>query len=51
MRLQALSVAGYILGLIVAGFLGASALLALFFMLLTCCGRSRSLACIALPFS
>ncbi|KAL0044861.1 hypothetical protein WJX82_000459 [Trebouxia sp. C0006] len=50
-KLKALSVAGYILGLIVAGFLGASALLALFFMLLTCCGRSRSLACIALPFS
>lgn len=41
----------YILGLIVAGFLGGSALLALLFMLFTCCGRSRSLACIALPGS
>ena len=43
--------AGYILGIIVAGFLGGSALLALLFMLLTCCGRSNSLACIALPGS
>lgn len=50
-QLKSLSMAGYILGIIVAGFLGGSALLALLFMLLTCCGRSNSLACIALPGS
>ena len=49
--LQTLSTAGYVLGLVTAGFLGASALLAVLFGLATCCGRSRSLACIALPFS
>ena len=49
--LQSLSMGAYILGLVTAGFLGGSALLALLFMLFTCCGRSRSLACIALPGS
>ena len=49
--LQTLSTAGYVLGLVTAGFLGASALLAVLFALATCCGRSRSLACLALPFS
>lgn len=49
--LKTLSMGAYILGLVTAGFMGGSALLALLFMLFTCCGRSRSLACIALPGS
>ncbi len=50
-RLQSFNLASYILGIIQAGFLGLSCLLSFFFLLFTCCGRSRSLGAIALPFA
>ena len=49
--LQTVSMATYILGIISAGMMGLSAILALLFALFTCCGYSKTLACLGLPFS
>jgi hypothetical protein len=50
LKLRNVSLATYILGIISAGMMGLSAILALLFALFTCCGYNKSLACLGLPF-